>query len=101
MASVPVLTFARTWLDIQLRMLEPKGYWQVYDASAALDLTFAMTMRRPREANVKSAALVRGSGTGAENAMKVIGLAGWSGAGKTTLLARVIPHLRKEGLRVS
>ena len=33
--------------------------------------------------------------------MKVIGLAGWSGAGKTTLLARVIPHLRKEGLRVS
>ena len=33
--------------------------------------------------------------------MKVIGLAGWSGAGKTTLLARVIPHLRKDGLRVS
>jgi len=33
--------------------------------------------------------------------MKVIGLAGWSGAGKTTLLTRVIPHLRKEGLRVS
>jgi molybdopterin-guanine dinucleotide biosynthesis adapter protein len=33
--------------------------------------------------------------------MKVIGLAGWSGAGKTTLLARVIPHLLKEGLRVS
>src|SRR6201995_2720020 len=42
-----------------------------------------------------------GSGTGAENAMKVIGLAGWSGAGKTTLLARVIPHLRGSGLRVS
>jgi molybdopterin-guanine dinucleotide biosynthesis protein B len=36
-----------------------------------------------------------------ENKMKVIGLAGWSGAGKTTLLARVIPHLLKEGLRVS
>src|SRR5580765_1554999 len=36
-----------------------------------------------------------------ENVMKVIGLAGWSGAGKTTLLARVIPHFRKEGLRVS
>ena len=36
-----------------------------------------------------------------ENAMKVIGLAGWSGAGKTTLLTRVIPHLLKEGLRVS
>jgi molybdopterin-guanine dinucleotide biosynthesis protein B len=36
-----------------------------------------------------------------ENRMKVIGLAGWSGAGKTTLLARVIPHLLKEGLRVS
>ena len=33
--------------------------------------------------------------------MKVIGLAGWSGAGKTTLLARVIPHLLKDGLRVS
>jgi molybdopterin-guanine dinucleotide biosynthesis protein B len=37
----------------------------------------------------------------AEKAMKVIGLAGWSGAGKTTLLSRVIPHLLKEGLRVS
>ena len=36
-----------------------------------------------------------------ENVMKVIGLAGWSGAGKTTLLTRMIPHLRKEGLRVS
>jgi len=33
--------------------------------------------------------------------MKVIGLAGWSGAGKTTLLTRVIPHLRRDGLRVS
>ncbi len=33
--------------------------------------------------------------------MKVIGLAGWSGAGKTTLLTRLIPHLRKDGLRVS
>jgi len=33
--------------------------------------------------------------------MKVIGLAGWSGAGKTTLLVRLIPHLLKEGLRVS
>ena len=33
--------------------------------------------------------------------MKVIGLAGWSGAGKTTLLKRVIPHLLKDGLRVS
>ena len=37
----------------------------------------------------------------AENAMKVIGLAGWSGAGKTTLLTRLIPHLREQGLRVS
>jgi molybdopterin-guanine dinucleotide biosynthesis protein B len=36
-----------------------------------------------------------------ENAMKVIGLAGWSGAGKTTLLTRAIPHLLKQGLRVS
>ena len=33
--------------------------------------------------------------------MKVIGLAGWSGAGKTTLLTRAIPHLQKQGLRVS
>ena len=33
--------------------------------------------------------------------MRVIGLAGWSGAGKTTLLARVIPHFRAQGLRVS
>lgn len=33
--------------------------------------------------------------------MKVIGLAGWSGAGKTTLLKRIIPHLLKEGIRVS
>ena len=33
--------------------------------------------------------------------MKVIGLAGWSGAGKTTLLKLAIPHLLKEGLRVS
>src|SRR4030088_2885107 len=33
--------------------------------------------------------------------MKVIGLAVWSGAGKTTLLTRIIPHLLKEGLRVS
>jgi molybdopterin-guanine dinucleotide biosynthesis protein B len=36
-----------------------------------------------------------------ENEMKVIGLAGWSGAGKTTLLTRAIPHLLKDGLRVS
>jgi molybdopterin-guanine dinucleotide biosynthesis protein B len=36
-----------------------------------------------------------------ETVMKVIGLAGWSGAGKTTLLKRAIPHLLKEGLRVS
>jgi molybdopterin-guanine dinucleotide biosynthesis protein B len=36
-----------------------------------------------------------------ENAMKVIGLAGWSGAGKTTLLTRLIPYFIAEGLRVS
>ena len=36
-----------------------------------------------------------------ENAMKVIGLAGWSGAGKTTLLTRAIPQLQKQGVRVS
>jgi molybdopterin-guanine dinucleotide biosynthesis protein B len=34
-------------------------------------------------------------------AMRVIGLAGWSGAGKTTLLSRVIPHFLNKGLRVS
>jgi molybdopterin-guanine dinucleotide biosynthesis protein B len=33
--------------------------------------------------------------------MKVIGFAGWSGAGKTTLLRNAIPHLLKQGLRVS
>ena len=33
--------------------------------------------------------------------MKVIGVAGWSGAGKTTLLTRLIPHLTKQGLKVS
>ena len=33
--------------------------------------------------------------------MKVIGLSGWSGAGKTTLLSKVIPHLLRQGLRVS
>lgn len=37
----------------------------------------------------------------ANNATRVIGLAGWSGAGKTTLLSRVIPLLYAEGLRVS
>jgi molybdopterin-guanine dinucleotide biosynthesis protein B len=36
-----------------------------------------------------------------ENAMRVIGLAGWSGAGKTTLLSRLVPHLIGEGARVS
>jgi molybdopterin-guanine dinucleotide biosynthesis protein B len=38
---------------------------------------------------------------GAENDMKVIGLAGWSGAGKTTLLTRLIPYFNAEGLKVS
>ncbi|MEI6158913.1 MAG: molybdopterin-guanine dinucleotide biosynthesis protein B [Roseococcus sp.] len=33
--------------------------------------------------------------------MRIIGLAGWSGAGKTTLLTRLIPELRRRGLRVS
>src|SRR5881394_4077489 len=50
---------------------------------------------------VASAPRNDGDGGGAENGMKVIGLAGWSGAGKTTLLTRAIPHLLKEGLRVS
>jgi len=34
-------------------------------------------------------------------AMHVFGLAGWSRAGKTTLLRRLIPELRRRGLRVS
>lgn len=33
--------------------------------------------------------------------MKVIGIAGYSGSGKTTLIEKVIPHLVREGLRVS
>ena len=33
--------------------------------------------------------------------MKVIGFTGYSGAGKTTLVERLIPELRKHGLRVS
>jgi molybdopterin-guanine dinucleotide biosynthesis protein B len=33
--------------------------------------------------------------------MKVIGIAGYSGAGKTTLIERLIPALRRHGLRVS
>ncbi len=34
-------------------------------------------------------------------ALRLIGLAGWSGAGKTTLLARLIPELGRRGLSVS
>jgi molybdopterin-guanine dinucleotide biosynthesis protein B len=37
----------------------------------------------------------------AEQAMKVVGLAGWSGAGKTTLLTKLIPLLRSRGMSVS
>ncbi|MGJ7506900.1 molybdopterin-guanine dinucleotide biosynthesis protein B [Variovorax sp. GT1P44] len=33
--------------------------------------------------------------------MKVIGLAGFSGAGKTTLVERLIPALKRHGMRVS
>ena len=33
--------------------------------------------------------------------MKVVGFAGYSGAGKTTLVERLIPALRRKGLRVS
>ena len=33
--------------------------------------------------------------------MRVIGLAGWSGSGKTTLVSRVIPVLRRRGLKVA
>lgn len=33
--------------------------------------------------------------------MKVVGLAGFSGSGKTTLVERLIPALRRKGLRVS
>jgi molybdopterin-guanine dinucleotide biosynthesis protein B len=34
-------------------------------------------------------------------AMRVVGLAGWSGAGKTTLITRVVPLLKRRGVRVS
>ena len=33
--------------------------------------------------------------------MRVVGLAGWSGAGKTTLLIKLIPELKRRGLRIS
>jgi molybdopterin-guanine dinucleotide biosynthesis adapter protein len=33
--------------------------------------------------------------------MKVVGFAGYSGSGKTTLVERLIPELRRQGLRVS
>ena len=33
--------------------------------------------------------------------MRVIGLAGWSGAGKTTLITKVIPVLKRPGLKVA
>ena len=33
--------------------------------------------------------------------MKVVGFAGYSGAGKTTLVERLIPVLKRAGLRVS
>ena len=33
--------------------------------------------------------------------MRVIGLAGWSGAGKTTLITKVIPVLKRRGLKVA
>jgi molybdopterin-guanine dinucleotide biosynthesis protein B len=36
-----------------------------------------------------------------KNAMRIIGLAGWSGSGKTSLLAKLIPHLTAQGLRIS
>jgi molybdopterin-guanine dinucleotide biosynthesis protein B len=48
-----------------------------------------------------SLAMTGMAGSGDQNQMKVIGLAGWSGAGKTTLLSRVIPLLVGQGLRVS
>src|SRR6185312_11997954 len=40
-----------------LRMLEPKGHSQKYNCSAALDLTFAISIRGNTEANVKFTAL--------------------------------------------
>lgn len=33
--------------------------------------------------------------------MKIVGMAGFSGSGKTTLIERLIPELRRRGLRVS
>jgi molybdopterin-guanine dinucleotide biosynthesis protein B len=50
---------------------------------------------------VASLLAMMAKGARPENAMKVIGLAGWSGAGKTTLLTRAIPQFAKQGLRVS
>jgi molybdopterin-guanine dinucleotide biosynthesis protein B len=34
-------------------------------------------------------------------AMRAFGIAGWSGSGKTTLVLRLIPELRRRGVRVS
>src|SRR6202167_3125834 len=36
-----------------------------------------------------------------DQAMRMIGLAGWSGAGKTTLIVKLIPALRARGFSVS
>jgi molybdopterin-guanine dinucleotide biosynthesis protein B len=33
--------------------------------------------------------------------MRIVGLAGWSGSGKTTLITRLIPVLRRRGLKVA
>jgi molybdopterin-guanine dinucleotide biosynthesis adapter protein len=38
---------------------------------------------------------------GADPALRVLGIAGWSGAGKTTLIERLIPLLAGRGLHVS
>ena len=40
-----------------LRMLEPKGHWQVLASSAVSDLTFAWRTRGNTDAKVKSIAL--------------------------------------------
>jgi molybdopterin-guanine dinucleotide biosynthesis protein B len=35
------------------------------------------------------------------NQAKVLGIVGWSGSGKTTLITRLIPELRRRGLKVA
>ena len=69
-----------------------------------------LSPRRLRVVSVISVALIQQYGISSVavnatrmllEAMRIVGLAGWSGAGKTTLLARILPRLIGRGLRVS